>query len=506
MNAIELVSHEKINRKRFLRVFPGILALFVAGALLFTACNKSEEGGGGGGKAEKAVKGQAEYEKGLAAFEKTEFDDAMNLFKTAADKGNTDAQIMIGMCCFLGKGVDRDREEAAKWLLKARESEDPFAMTVYGLIMVQDKEERLSLLKKAADKGCLDAQFMMTEELVDDDEKRAEYFRKVAEHSLTGKKTQLDYLVPIREDSDMGRMVDDKNMPRGDREIVFAQHELTFLYAEGRGVKKNPKEARKWFEKAKKNGLSRENQERLLKMIEEAEAEEKAQSGFGIGKSSSKGAAEYKKGVAAVEDRDFKAAAKAFKEAADKGNPGAMMMYGTCLCDGKGVDRDRTEGLEWIKKAADTGDASIQAIYGATLMAQNKLDEAIRYLKKSADQNCPMGQVTLAGAYMSQSGSLSPSKKKEIMNLMKKAADRSLSSGKDILDDINELSPMLGVLSSSGMDIKLPKDKQTVSNHIIVLAQASYGLACAREKDFAEARKMRISPNRRRFSFCSIIA
>ena len=275
MNAINLASIKKTNWKHSLRVFLGILALFVAGALLFTACKKSGEGEGGS-NGEKAVKGQAEFEKGLAALEKQENEEAVKSFKEAAEKGNTEAMVAYASCLAGGKGVEKNKEEGKKWLQKAADTGDPLAMAVYGMIMIdEDKEKGLEYLKKSADQNCLLGQFGLGvfycfEENGEDDAKKGlEYFKKVASQPLTDKKILLDY---FEEDGnkiigapgfDIDLKGDKKNISNA--LIVMSQIMLGSVYAE----KEDYTEARKWFRTAGDNGFVQADE--FLKKLDKEE-------------------------------------------------------------------------------------------------------------------------------------------------------------------------------------------------------------------------------------------
>jgi hypothetical protein len=57
-----------------------------------------------------------------------------------------------------------------------------------------------------------------------------------------------------------------------------------------------------------------------------------------------------------------------------------------------------------LKRAADAGHARAQALYGTILDSAEFDDEAVIYLRKSAEQNDPEGQFALAKMYMTGEG------------------------------------------------------------------------------------------------------
>lgn len=282
MNAIDFASIKKTNWRHTLRLCMGILALFMAGALLFTSCKKSEEGEGGEG-GEKAAKGQAEYKKGLAAFEKKEYEDAVKSFKKAADKGNAEAMLVYAACLGTGKGIEKDKDEADNWLQKAADAGDATAQAVYAAkIKDSDKEKTFEYLKKSADQNSLLGQFMLgvayiAEDNEADTKKGLDYVRKVAEQSLTNEKTVLDYFedeLPIA-DAFSGTSGIDIDLPEDKQNfsnylIVASQMLLSGVYMK----QEDFAEAKKWLRKAGDNGFSQADD--LLPLVEMAEKESKS--------------------------------------------------------------------------------------------------------------------------------------------------------------------------------------------------------------------------------------
>lgn len=57
--------------------------------------------------------------KGVEAYEKENYVEAVKWFRKAAEKGDADAQFLLGMCYLNGKGVEQDIIDAGGWLGKA---------------------------------------------------------------------------------------------------------------------------------------------------------------------------------------------------------------------------------------------------------------------------------------------------------------------------------------------------------------------------------------------------
>jgi Sel1 repeat len=89
-----------------------------------------------------------------------------------------------------------------------------------------------------------------------------------------------------------------------------------------------------------------------------------------------------------------------FRRAAHLGHSGAAYMLGECLLNGVGVERDRTDALEWLVTAAELGHRGAQdrvlmilnvnyGNYNASEAAkQRQLEETIKWISYDDDGNC----------------------------------------------------------------------------------------------------------------------
>ena len=75
--------------------------------------------------------------------------------------------------------------------------------------------------------------------------------------------------------------------------------------------------------------------------------------------------ADFDKGMAAYERRDYVTAAKEWRPLADQGHPEAQLRLGTLYYDGLGVPQDSELGIKLVRKAADQGNAMAQGVLGA---------------------------------------------------------------------------------------------------------------------------------------------
>ena len=120
-------------------------------------------------------------------------------------------------------------------------------------------------------------------------------------------------------------------LPLAKNGFAKAQYNLGVMYEKGKGVEKNLKKARKWFQFAAEQGLA------------------KAQ--YNLGLMYGKG-----KGV----EKDYSKAVKWLNLAAEQGNGKAQTNLGWMYETGKGVPRDVQKALSWYQLASDQGLAKAQ--------------------------------------------------------------------------------------------------------------------------------------------------
>ena len=110
-----------------------------------------------------------------------------------------------------------------------------------------------------------------------------------------------------------------------------AQADLGVCYALGRGVKRDDREAVKWFRKAAEQGYAY------------------AQSMLGRCYADGQGV-----------KQDYREAVKWIRKAAEQGNASAQFNLGVHYADGQGVKQDYGEAVKWYRKAAEQRHAGAQ--------------------------------------------------------------------------------------------------------------------------------------------------
>lgn len=165
--------------------------------------------------------------------------DTLAETRRRAEEGYCEAQIELAESYYLGKGIDPDHSEAAKWFRRAAEQGHPGAQFCLGRLydlghgVSKDQIEGTRWLGMAAEQGNSEAQFNLGfayyvgEGVQKDEAQAAHWFREAA----------------------------DRNNPAG-------QHWLGLMYAHGPGVSQDRVEAYKWLHLAATN--NRESEYRTL--------------------------------------------------------------------------------------------------------------------------------------------------------------------------------------------------------------------------------------------------
>lgn len=105
-----------------------------------------------------------DFEDALAAYNRKDYTTALKKFRSAAQKGNANAQTAVGMMYEQGQGVARDYKEAVRWYRFAARQGIAIAQYNLGLMyqegegVEQDYSEAARLFRLAAESGHEEAQ------------------------------------------------------------------------------------------------------------------------------------------------------------------------------------------------------------------------------------------------------------------------------------------------------------------------------------------------------------
>ena len=275
-------------------------------------------------------------------------EEAVKLYKAAAEQGNAYAQLRYGQCLFEGKGVAVDHRTAFRYFEKSAEQGNSTAMFFCGQCCEQGKgtlkfqTKAAQWYKQSADLGNSSGQYG--------------YGRCLE----SGIGVERD----LKEAARLYKLSADQKNPNG-------QYRYGDCLENGRGVTKDVHEAADYYRRAALQGHS------------------DGQAAYGQCLS---------KGIGVPQNKAL--AVRYFRMASDSGSVKGQLYYATALDNGDGVPRNFQEALRYFKLAAEQGSAVALVQCGWCYWKSNDipqdLDGAEKYLRKAADQRYSDGQYYYA--------------------------------------------------------------------------------------------------------------
>lgn len=301
---------------------------------------------------------RADFQEGVAAYERGDYAVAFREFKPLAESGHTDAQFYLGEMYSSGEGVPQNFAAAEEWYLRSAEGGHEPAQFMLGVTYLFGPGN-IQKNPSAA----------------------AQWFQIVAERSReggwahpamqllggmyeTGEGVSQDYREALKWYKIAARAKDLPGMTRffwvSEFSVASAQYKVGLMYADGKGVPPDYNEAAKWFRKAAQQGLPH------------------AQFSLGIAYNMSKGV-----------PQDFAEAAVWFRRAAAQDFALAQYNLGAMFANGTGVKRDYVAAHMWTNLAASKlppggeRDVAIKALETlAGLMTSEQIAQAQRMARE----------------------------------------------------------------------------------------------------------------------------
>ena len=309
------------------------------------------------------------YESGQGT--EQDYNEAFKWYQQAANQGIASSQcalgrFYLGLITGDGKGLKIDKTEGVKWLRKAAEQEYVYAESLLGFCYLHgngvEKSESMAekWIHKAAEHGYFVAQYSLGNFFYDGTGVRQNYaeavnwYRKAADYGLD-----------------------------------VAQNMLGLCYAKGRGVREDKAEAVKWYRKA-------------------------ANQGYDVAQCNLGNCYYYGDGVS----QDYSKAVNWYWKAAEQDCAIAFGSLGKAYLDGKGVKQDDQEAEKWLLKAAEQ---NVDCFYLLGFLYYQKKDyaNAITWYRKAADNGDIDSQELLGVCYKDGFNDYG-----EAMKWFKKAADQ----------------------------------------------------------------------------------
>jgi len=398
----------------------------------------------------------------------------LNYDKTLAlaEKGDSDAQFVLGNMYFFEWGLPEDDTEISKWY---RMADDQVIATIESNLGTVNDDNRVipendnspvnwyrknaveaaKWYKKAAEQGHAKAQFYLGDiyhrgrGAPKNVSEGLKWFRKAADQGYPD--AQINLAIAYK--TGVGVSKNDAEAFKWFKKAAEQGHAdvqgyLGRLYRTGQGTPQNKAEAEKWYKKASKQGdFKAQNALSLMEGIKEGDADSQAIQGF-----------MHQNGVGTPQN-DVEAA-KLLEKAAKQGHEGAQQYLeliegvregdaksqttlGWMYLRGDGGVKDDAEALRLFQKAADQGHAGAQAILGWMYLRGEggvKDDgQALKLFQKAAEQGHAQAQTTLGWMYLRGDGGVKDDA--EALRLFQKAADQGHAGAKHnlaLMEDIKK--------------------------------------------------------------------
>lgn len=364
-----------------------------------------------------AIQYDAKMQEAERLYLEGKMDDAFELFKTLAEKGNNRAMFFMGEYYTHGYGhIAKDSAKAREWRIKGRDAGDILATLNVAYSLPNDSEERNTIFVNVF-----------------------ESVKNLAES--------------------------------GD---IIAQNELADLYTLGHGCERNDAEGLRWLESSAEGGywrsmaklgdiyLNKENYSEAFKWYKKA-----ANLNYGYAQGWTGNLLDWKGDLpkdyfeanewyrkAAEQDVDFALnnlgcnycagqgcevdytkAAKLFEKGANLGNAYAANELGKLYRSGSGVTQDYQKALQWFEKAANGGNGNaactIGYFYFKGLGVNIDNEKEFWWMKRSAELGDAMGMYNTGNCYYAGRGT--PCDCDAAKYWWKKAAELGKQDAKDAL-------------------------------------------------------------------------
>ena len=193
--------------------------------------------------------------------------EAVRWFRKAADQGYHWGQFNLGVMYNNGEGIEQDYSEAVKWYRKAVKQGSASAQINLGIMyyngngVEKNYAEAVKWYRKAAEQGYANAQsnlglmYRNGEGVEADNSEAFKWFRKAAEQGDANAQSNLGFMYKngegVEKDDSAAVKWLSKAAGQGD---VYCQNGLAYMYANGLGIERNYTEAVKWCRKAVEQG------------------------------------------------------------------------------------------------------------------------------------------------------------------------------------------------------------------------------------------------------------
>jgi TPR repeat protein len=387
---------------------------------------------------------RADYNAGLAAFDRGDYVGALREWRAAADAGDQESQYAVGVLYDEGYGMPADDGEAARWYRRAAEQNQINAQFVLGLFYDEgigvplDDMLAARWYRRAGEQGHVVALYNLgimyaTGEGVREDDVQAYRFfwlsaqlgdadarMRLRELEVWMNDQQVSQAMQLAARSPAAVLIDDSAgeafnigydaYERGDYSAAFrawrplaeagnaeAQFNLGYMYYYGEGVPVDDTQAARWYLQAAEQGhVTAQFNLGVMYAFGEGVAEDTAEAAYWYRQAAEQDHTRAQYNLAYMYDEgigmaiDDVQAVMWYRRAAEQGDPDAQLNLGYMYDSGEGGSVDYAEALYWYHLAADQGLAIAQyklgVMYRDGAGVMSDYTEAIAWFELAADQ------------------------------------------------------------------------------------------------------------------------
>jgi len=324
------------------------------------------------------------YGQAMNEFNRTNFDEALDLFKRSAEKGYAPAQNALGEMYKDGEGVTQNYNTALQWFRKAAEKGNADGeynygdMYYHGYSVTQNYSTAYKWFSKSVAKSTAPA----------------------FAHAHIGDMYYHGYYLSENKAEALKWYIN-----AGEKGEPYAQNAIGEIYDNGMGAAENKAEAVRWYRKAAEQDYA-PAQNALGEMYKDGE------------------------GVA----QNYNTALQWFRKAAEKGNAAGEYNYGDMYYHGFSVSNNYSTAYQWFMKSIQKNDAPAFAYahigdmyYNGYHVSENKT-EALRWYKQAGERDEPYAQNQIGLMYARGEGGVTQNET-EAVDWYRKAAEGGLAVG-----------------------------------------------------------------------------
>lgn len=279
-------------------------------------------------------------------FKWTEESDMIKRLHILAESGDVQAQFELGRRYFKGEDIDKDWNEAVKWLEKAAINNHIEAQLymgeqyLFGFAVKEDYKKAYKWMKLSAEGGNMDAQFQLGNMYQSGNGVRKNIEEAYKWYTLAAQKGDIEAqyrraVMQMNGDGTSQNFEEVINWAKqaAQKNNAKAQCLLGLIYHDGKGVEKDNEQAIKWYKVAAENG--------------DADAQ------YVLGKTYELGI-----GTRVVYTRAF----QYYKMAAEQNLLEAVIKIAELYYSGKGIEANISEALSWINIAVEANSEKAKKI------------------------------------------------------------------------------------------------------------------------------------------------